>query len=77
MNLTADMITEIVYDFSKEDNSQSEMSVVVVMSHGDEGVLYGSDGLPVQDEALLTMFNNQNAPQLKGKPKFFVFAHCR
>ena len=28
-------------------------------------------------EWILSQFNDQNCPQLKGKPKFFVFNACR
>ena len=28
-------------------------------------------------EWILAQFNDQNCPQLKGKPKFFVFNACR
>jgi hypothetical protein len=53
------------------------MSVVAVMSHGDDGIIFGSDEGKVKNEDLLIMFNNKNAPQLIGKPKLFIFAHCR
>jgi hypothetical protein len=76
-DLSSKKIMKTVLDFSKEDNSQSEMSVVVVMSHGDDGIIFGSDEGKVKNEDLLIMFNNKNAWQLIGKPKLFIFAHCR
>lgn len=42
-DLSSKKIMKTVLDFSKEDNSQSEMSVVAVMSHGDDGIIFGSD----------------------------------
>jgi hypothetical protein len=66
---------ETIGDFSKEDFA--EMAIVVIMSHGNDGSTMGADGVPVAIEDILTKFNNKNAPQLTGKPKLFIFAHCR
>ena len=77
-NLTADMIEDTVRNFSEdEDHSRAQMCVVVVMSHGDNGAIFGVDGRSVDDETLVAMFNNDSAPLLKGRPKLFVFSHCR
>ncbi len=77
LNLTAGLIVEMVKDFSQEDNSQSQMCIVAIMSHGENGVILGTDGIGVKEEDILNMFHNEAAPQLRGKPKFFIFAHCR
>jgi len=75
MNLTAEFIKEMAKDFAEEDNSQ--MIVVAIMSHGDNGMIFGTDGIGIKDEDILKMFHNEAAPQLRGKPKFFIFSHCR
>ena len=78
MNLPAGLLEEAVRDFSQDENHDgSQMCIVIVMSHGDNGVIFGTDGNGVEDEALVTMFSNENAPSLVGKPKLIVFAHCR
>jgi hypothetical protein len=44
------------------------------MSHGDEGVIEGTDGQLVKEEDLLDLFS---VPELRDKPKLFIFNHCR
>ena len=77
MNLTAEFIADMAKDFSQEDNSDSQMCIVAIMSHGNNGMILGTDGMGVKDEDILKMFHNEAAPQLRGKPKFFIFSHCR
>ena len=76
-NLSAQEMLEDVQNFSEDDHTSSQMCIVIIMSHGENGKIYGVDGLLVQSEELLKMFNNQAAPGLIGKPKLFIFAHCR
>ncbi len=83
LDLTRDEISKTVEDFSKQDHSQSEMCILVVMSHGGNGYLLGSDigpdgkGKIVFQEDLLNMIERDAAPQLDGKPKLFIFNNCR
>ncbi len=68
---------EAVQNFSEDDHTSSQMCIVTIMSHGENGRIFGNDGLFVEIEELLKLFNNQAAPGLMGKPKLFIFAHCR
>ncbi|KAH9378285.1 hypothetical protein HPB48_013513 [Haemaphysalis longicornis] len=69
----------VLRNVAKQDSQKdAECLVVILMSHGKEGVIYGSD-----DEVLnlkrhvYEPFNNEKCPALKGKPKlFFVQACC-
>ncbi|XP_035666920.1 caspase-2-like [Branchiostoma floridae] len=47
------------------------------MSHGEEGVIFGTDGVPVQLDEIFSMFDNKNCLRLKGKPKLFFIQACR
>ncbi len=66
LNLTADLIVEMAKNFSQEDNSQSQMCIVAIMSHGENGVILGTDGIGVKEEVILNMFHNEAAPQIAG-----------
>lgn len=64
--------------FSKENIHMDVDSLVVVfMSHGEDGIMYTSDEKIIQDEEVIEFFNNINCPGLEGKPKVFIFQHCR
>jgi hypothetical protein len=64
------------FAFLKE-HKDSDMCVVAILSHGDEGLIFSKDGRKVSTEWLLSRFNNDGCPALKGKPKFFILQACR
>ena len=39
-----------------------DMSVLVILSHGDNGIIYSSDGRHITNEWILKQFNNYNCP---------------
>ena len=48
------------------------------MGHGDKGVLYGVDDVPVSlNEIQYEAFNDLTCPDLKGKPKVFIVLACQ
>lgn len=51
--------------------------VTVVLTHGKYDCLVGSDGHDVNVHDFLSHFNARRAPNLKGKPKIFIFQACR
>ena len=63
--------------FCKKDQRNSDAFIVFVLSHGDQNGFYGTDGELVKYETVLKQYNNQNCPQLIGKPKIFFFNCCR
>ena len=68
---------KVLKKFSTQFKDEDEMCIVAVMSHGENGVIFGIDGIAVSNEDIVEMFNNAKTPKLKGKPKFFIFAQCR
>merc|ERR1719234_1280585 len=58
-------------------HKEADMTVVVILSHGQDGVVYASDGQSINMEYIYEFFNNRNCPNLMGKPKFFVVQACR
>ncbi|XP_037531026.1 caspase-3b [Nematolebias whitei] len=61
---------------SQEDHSQSASFVCVLLSHGKEGVIYGTDGV-VSIDTLIGYFKGYKCLSLVGKPKLFFIQACR
>lgn len=61
---------------SQEDHSQRASFVCVLLSHGDEGVIYGTDGCEKFD-TLISCFKGNRCRTLVGKPKLFFIQACR
>ncbi|TRY69101.1 hypothetical protein TCAL_01435 [Tigriopus californicus] len=54
-----------------------DMMILAILSHGRDGHIYTAEGHSIPTEAIYELFNNQNAPLLIGKPKFFIIQACR
>nr|XP_046226505.1 caspase-3a [Scatophagus argus] len=61
---------------SKEDHSCYASFVCVLLSHGDEGVFFGTDG-SIELKYLTTLFRGDRCKTLVGKPKLFFIQACR
>ncbi|XP_072252343.1 caspase-3b [Leuresthes tenuis] len=73
---TVDQMEKLMLRASAEDHSQSASFVCVLLSHGDEGVIYGTDGL-VKFDSLIKCFKGRGCKSLVGKPKLFFIQACR
>uniref|UniRef100_UPI0037E8E985 caspase-3-like n=1 Tax=Semicossyphus pulcher TaxID=241346 RepID=UPI0037E8E985 len=73
---TVDEMRQLMMSVSKEDHSNSASFVCVLLSHGDEGVIYGTDGFE-KLENLTKYFKGDNCKSLVGKPKLFFIQACR
>lgn len=51
--------------------------VVILLSHGTESGIYGTDGIEVDINEMLTYFDNKKCKQMMGKPKVFIVQACR
>ncbi|XP_077551635.1 caspase-2-like [Haemaphysalis longicornis] len=78
-NLSAKETKDLLRRFQKaETQKDAECLVVILMSNGKEGVLYGSDGEELHlDRDVYQLFDNENCPNLRGKPKLFFIQGCR
>uniref|UniRef100_A0A182NW71 Caspase family p20 domain-containing protein n=1 Tax=Anopheles dirus TaxID=7168 RepID=A0A182NW71_9DIPT len=59
-----------------EDHTESDCLLVMVMTHGDEDVLYAYDR-PYSVDRLWEHFMGNACPTLLGKPKLFFIQACR
>uniref|UniRef100_A0A3Q3WVX8 Caspase-3 n=1 Tax=Mola mola TaxID=94237 RepID=A0A3Q3WVX8_MOLML len=72
----SDLGYKITYEIDHHDHSSSASFVCVLLSHGDEGVIYGTDG-PEKFENLTRYFKGDCCRSLVGKPKLFFIQACR
>ena len=72
---THDDLIDRTKDFGKDPVFRSiSMLVYVVMAHGGKGSeIYPRDGKPINIEDLIDFFDDANCPDLKWKPKWFIF----
>ena len=56
-------------------NLQSDCFVCTILTHGEEGVVYGTDD-KVEVKVLLEPFKGNNCRGLVGKPKIFFIQVC-
>ncbi|XP_058258805.1 caspase-8 [Hemibagrus wyckioides] len=61
--------------FSKEDHSKMDAFVCCILSHGEKGAVFGTDGKPVQIRDLTKPF--AGCKTLTGKPKLFFIQACQ
>ncbi|XP_007939063.1 caspase-3 [Orycteropus afer afer] len=75
-DLTREEIVELMHNVSEEDHSKRSSFICVLLSHGDEGVIFGTNG-PVDLKKLTSFFRGDNCRSLTGKPKLFIIQACR
>ncbi|CAK6973959.1 caspase-3a [Scomber scombrus] len=73
---TVGQMVQILTDASKQDHSSSASFVCVLLSHGDEGVFFGTDG-SIDLKSLTSLFRGDRCKSLVGKPKLFFIQACR
>jgi hypothetical protein len=73
-NLSAQAMRDVLYKYAKADHSQNDAFVCCILSHGEDGIIYGTDE-PVEIENLIQPFKSNRT--LAGKPKLFFIQACR
>ncbi|XP_028303469.1 caspase-3a [Gouania willdenowi] len=73
---SVEQMKQVLLAASKEDHSHSASFVCVLLSHGDEGVFFGTDG-SVELKYLTSLFRGDRCKTLVGKPKLFFIQACR
>ncbi|XP_074515348.1 caspase-8 [Sebastes fasciatus] len=64
-------------ELGRGDHRRVDCLVCCVLSHGQEGVVYGVDGLTVKIEELKEPVNGVNCASLAEKPKLFFIQACQ
>eukprot|EP00079_Xenopus_tropicalis_P032868 XP_017946639.1 PREDICTED: caspase-3 isoform X1 [Xenopus tropicalis] len=69
-------IFTLLKKMSEEDHSKRSSFVCAILSHGEDGLVYGVDG-PIQIKNLTDLFRGDRCKTLVGKPKLFFIQACR
>lgn len=69
-------IKKRLHKVSKEDLSQCDCLVIVVLSHGNYGTIFAKDQ-EYKEEELWKPFTAENCRTLEGKPKLYFIQTCR
>ncbi|NP_001098140.1 caspase-3 [Oryzias latipes] len=73
---TVDQMKKLFRQMSNQDHSKFASFACVILSHGEEGVIYGTDG-PVSFNKLIECLKGRSCLSLVGKPKLFFIQACR
>nr|XP_033799250.1 caspase-3 [Geotrypetes seraphini] len=73
---TCDNIINVLKSVAQEDHSKRNCFVCIVLSHGDDGKIFGTDGC-LELMFLTRLFRGDRCKSLVGKPKLFFIQACR
>lgn len=74
---TVSKIREILRTFQRMDHESKDCFICCLLSHGDKGIIYGTDGKEASIHELTSYFTGSNCPSLAGKPKVFFIQACQ
>ncbi|XP_050072681.1 caspase-like [Anopheles maculipalpis] len=69
-------LCRVLKELASEDHSEGDCLLVMIMTHGDDDVLYAYDQ-PYKVDILFEHFMGDACPTLLGKPKLFFVQACR
>ncbi|XP_043945789.1 caspase-3 isoform X1 [Protopterus annectens] len=75
-DLKSNQMIQLLKKVSLEDHTKRACFACVLLSHGDNGVIYGTDGC-FKIEELTCGFKGNRCRSLAGKPKLFFIQACR
>ncbi|XP_016308295.1 caspase-7-like [Sinocyclocheilus anshuiensis] len=76
-NLSANEMVGALRKVSKENHTDNSCFVCVLMSHGEEGTILGSDERWMPVKTLTSLMTSDLCPSLRDKPKLFFLQACR
>ncbi|XP_067940615.1 caspase-3-like [Watersipora subatra] len=71
-----DMLKFTEAETKKAEHEHNGMFVLVVMTHGNQTHLKGSDGKTIKRAKLLNLLSAKYFPQMEGKPKLVIIQAC-
>ncbi|XP_044152861.1 caspase-7 isoform X2 [Bufo gargarizans] len=66
----------LLQNVAQQNHSDSACFACILLSHGEEGQIYGTDGA-MAIKTLTTLFRGDKCKSLVGKPKLFFIQACR
>ncbi|XP_036899510.1 caspase-8 [Sturnira hondurensis] len=76
-DLTAKKICEVLEVYQSKNHNNKDCFICCILSHGDKGIIYGSDGQEAPIHELTSYFTSSKCPSLAGKPKIFFIQACQ
>uniref|UniRef100_A0A4X1VA27 Caspase-8 n=1 Tax=Sus scrofa TaxID=9823 RepID=A0A4X1VA27_PIG len=76
-DVTAKEICDVLEYYRNLDHNDKDCFVCCILSHGDKGIIYGSDGREAPIYDLTSYFTGSKCPSLLGKPKIFFIQACQ
>lgn len=77
-NRTADQMKDLFKEVASKCKCEHDALFVIILSHGSEHGIYGTDGMEVHlEDEIISCFDNRNCKTMIGKPKVFVIQACR
>lgn len=64
-------------EVKKDFHHTADCFVLVIMTHGTSGAIYGVDGKTVSIEEIKMLLNGENFPAMADKPKVLLIQACR
>ncbi|XP_013391091.1 caspase-3 [Lingula anatina] len=75
-NVTCSRMSMTMADVGRRNHSQNDCVALVILSHGEEGKVYGTDGI-IEVDQLLAPLKGDRCLTLAGKPKLIFIQACR
>lgn len=75
-DVTTEEMLQIMKKYAFMDHSDNDCFACAILSHGEEGIVYGKNG-KIDIKKLLQPFKGNNCDSLAGKPKIFFIQACR
>ncbi|CAH2323095.1 caspase-7 isoform X1 [Pelobates cultripes] len=73
---TCTQMETLLQTVAQQNHSDSSCFACILLSHGEEGLIYGTDG-SMAIKTLTTLFRGDKCKSLVGKPKLFFIQACR
>ena len=76
-NLDSRAMQNVLQSMARKNHSNYDCFVLIVMTHGALGSVYGVDGMPVRNADIRSYFKPDKCPSLLDKPKIFFIQACQ
>ncbi|XP_069839422.1 caspase-8-like isoform X1 [Dendropsophus ebraccatus] len=76
-DLEGNEIVQTTKSYREQNHEQNDCFVCCVLSHGNRGLIYGTDGQSVPIKDLTSCFCSSQCSTLTGKPKLFFIQACQ
>uniref|UniRef100_H0X3B7 Caspase 10 n=1 Tax=Otolemur garnettii TaxID=30611 RepID=H0X3B7_OTOGA len=77
-NVTKEVMDQVLQEQKRDpDHDDRDCFVFCVLTHGDLGAVYSSDGVLIPIRKITSHFTAEQCPGLREKPKLFFFQACQ